>query len=376
MFTRQDYFFALGLGAQMVSLKYGLLHAILQGRVYHFPTSHYVNPVRCPSRSFDCYFEPASNCSRPAKAGRQPKGRPARNPREHRRAEDVKIHWCFDLPRRKLSRLAQLRAVHPAAWYHGQLAAFLFRPNAALRALRDEVGARMASSDAAAANRSLLANGSACAAMHVRRTDKHTEDHRVADRGFKDFGQVFRSWAYWRYGGPVPQLRVLLGSEDKATFGAMPRLLLPSVAVWIPAPYFVMDMSLGKQFKSIQQGNKRLAELYGLLEDQIAATHPRPTRRQLEARGLLKDEGMVLILQILMMSDCVAFIGSYSSNVAILVHDLMYARRVAQGEELHAMDVNGRVYCGCGASFCMQLERKAIRQPEWTVKQIVENFKY
>ena len=45
----------------------------------------------------------------------------------------------------------------------------------------------------------------------------------------------------------------------------------------VPAPYFVMDMSLGKQFKSIQQGNKRLAELYGLLEDQIAATHPRPT---------------------------------------------------------------------------------------------------
>ena len=115
-FTRQDYFYKLGLGAQMVSLKYGLLHAILQGRVYHFPTSHYVNPVRCPSRSFDCYFEPASNCSRPAKAGRQPKGRAARNPREHRRAEDVKIHWCFDLPRRKLSRLAQLRAVHPAAW--------------------------------------------------------------------------------------------------------------------------------------------------------------------------------------------------------------------------------------------------------------------
>ncbi len=188
----------------------------------------------------------------------------------------------------------------------------------------------MASSDAAAANRSLLANGSACAAMHVRRTDKHTEDHRVADRGFKDFGQVFRSWAYWRYGGPVrqlaegavhsgraappsasldhlkaqaappsasldhlkaqaappsasldhlkaqaaprpsrapraqlgkraavsgarvrppqrrgisppcgrqvPQLRVLLGSEDKATFGAMPRLLLPSVAVWSAQP--------------------------------------------------------------------------------------------------------------------------------------------
>ena len=36
--------------------------------------------------------------------------------KRHRRVDDVKIHWCFDLPRRKLSRLAQLRAVHPAAW--------------------------------------------------------------------------------------------------------------------------------------------------------------------------------------------------------------------------------------------------------------------
>lgn len=30
---------------------------------------------------------------------------------------------------RRISRLAGLSAVHPNAWYHGQLAAFLFRPN-------------------------------------------------------------------------------------------------------------------------------------------------------------------------------------------------------------------------------------------------------
>ena len=62
--------------------------------------------------------------------------------------------------------------------------------------------------------------------------------------------------------------------------------------------------------------------------------------------------------------------------MAVLVHDLMLAERQRSGEQFHALDVNGRAYCGCGASFCMQLERKAIRQPEWTVKQIVENFKY
>ena len=46
--TRQDYFYVLGLGAQMVSLKFNFVYALLQGMVYHFPTSHYTNPLRCP----------------------------------------------------------------------------------------------------------------------------------------------------------------------------------------------------------------------------------------------------------------------------------------------------------------------------------------
>ena len=191
-YTRQDYFHVLGLGAQLVSLKYGLLSALLQNRVYHFPTSHYVNPVRCPSRSFDCYFEAPSNCSRPKRA--LPKGRAvARRVHEHRRAEDVKIHWCFDLPRRKLTRLAGLSAVHPAAWYHGQLAAFLFRPNAEMRAFSAHVRGSMAlSSPEGKVSRAGAPNGS-CVAMHVRRTDKHTEDHRTAQRSFKEFCLLYTS---------------------------------------------------------------------------------------------------------------------------------------------------------------------------------------
>ena len=75
------------------------------------------------------------------------------------------------------------------------------------------------------------------------------------------------------------------------------------------------------------------------------------------------------------MSECEALFGSYASNVAILVHDLMHARMVARRERLHAVDVNGRTYCGCGASFCMTLERKAVRDPTRTVKAIVTGFK-
>ena len=38
---------------------------------------------------------------------------------------------------------------------------------------------------------------------------------------------------------------------------------------------------------------------------------------------------------------------------------------VVDGEQLHALDVNGRSYCGCGASFCMHsMMRAACR---WSV---------
>ena len=91
---------------------------------------------------------------------------------------------------------------------------------------------------------------------------------------------------------------------------------------------------------------------------------------------LLKDEGMVLIAQIILMSGCEALIASYSSNVAVLVHDLMLARKVSRGEPVHALDINGRVYCGCGASFCMNLERKTVRDAGHSIKRVVDGFKY
>ena len=70
------------------------------------------------------------------------------------------------------------------------------------------------------------------------------------------------SWAYWVYGGSLPGLRVLIGSEDKQTFTALPPLLAPTASYWIPSKHFVMDMSAGKAFVDINQGNNRLGELY------------------------------------------------------------------------------------------------------------------
>ena len=85
-----------------------------------------------------------------------------------------------------------------------------------------------------------------------------------------------------------------------------------------------MDMSSKNKFVNIRQGNERLGELYGHLED---ASKAHSVKSQSSRSYLLKDEGMVLIAQILLMSGCDGMIASYSSNVAILVHDLMHARK-------------------------------------------------
>ena len=241
-----DYFYGLGLGSQMASLKYNFFDALLKGRVYHFPTSHYVNPIRCPSQSFDCYFEPPSNCTVVVTAG--PSGSASAERRVHRRVDTAPLLWCFQLPRRRLSRLAGLHAVHPEAWYQAQAASFLFRPNAEMRAFRTELMPRFAfdanhtRAAAIGATGGGLHNDS-CVAMHIRRTDKfkgrRREDLRSAV-GFAGFSRAFKSWAFWVATRPASQSRVLLGSEDPLTFRAMPPLLAPTVAYWIPGSYFVM----------------------------------------------------------------------------------------------------------------------------------------
>ena len=476
------YFHKLGLGAQLVSLKFGLLQALLQGKVYHSPTSHYVNPVRCPSRSFDCYFEPPSACAVAS----------------HVNVTDDDHHWCADLPRRKLTQMAGLDAVHSSSWYHAQLAAYLYRPNQvgtapfplspsplppsthpvclpaslarcdglhhrltsppapprlqALREFRAEVVAHLASSapspTTASPSAAPLPTGSsyggahdgACVAMHVRRTDKHTEDKlKFHGRDFGDFARQLKSWEHWSYRHPAAPLHAFLGSEDNATFTTLPALLAPLEARWIPSSYFVMDAGSANAFKTIGQGNGRMTQIYrekeklhrqalgrrnvrrqaiarepslhpgsslsgqgsslsgqgsslsGQLAEELlarssvaadeadaasssaaaAARAAEARTDEAERRVLEHDEGMALIVQIELMSECEAFLGSYSSNIAVLVHDLMMARRLALGQPLHVIDVDGRVYCGCGASFCMELEESMTAQPSASVRGLI-----
>ena len=267
------------------------------------------------------------------------------------------------------------------------------------------------------------AHNGACVAMHVRRTDKHTEDKlKFHGRDFGDFARQLKSWEHWSYRHPATPLHAFLGSEDNATFTTLPPLLRPLEARWIPSSYFVMDAGSANAFKTIGQGNGRMTQIYrekeklhrqalgrrnarrqmreqslhpgsflsGQLAEEllarssvamgeadeaaaaaVAARAAEARADEAERRMLEHDEGMALIVQILLMSECEAFIGSYSSNIAVLVHDLMMARRLTLGQPLHVIDVDGRVYCGCGASFCMELEESMTTQPSSSVRGLI-----
>ena len=132
-------------------------------------------------------------------------------------------------------------------------------------------------------------------------------------------------------------------------------MLAPTRAAWIPPSSFVLDASRGdRAFKHIRQGNRRLWELYSRGEE-------------------WRDEGMALVAQLLLMAECDAFVGSFASNLAVLVHDLQLARRVTERRELQVVEVDGRVYCGCGAKACMQLEAAATQRPRTPYRALLND---
>mgnify|MGYP006132663837 CR=1 FL=1 len=448
----EDYFWRLGFASQLVAMKFGLLHALLHERIYHFPTTHYANPLRCPSRSFSCYFRRPSNCTRKTVG----------------RVESAAIHWCFELPLRRLQELAGLHDAHSMAWYQAQVATFLFRPNRQLaqfsaqlyssglaslqpapsgadgplsndseaerrapgrqleghrdwlRQRRQQPRRRRGAAGGAVSggggSRLNLSRG--CVAVHIRRTDKvgvvdtnRREDDR-APKSWADFAVALKEWAFWRQARPPSELAVVLGSEDPRTFVHFPRLIRPIASWWVTPQAFVFDGSAGRRFEGIKQANERLAELYGLMEDEAAelAKAKKAKARggggggrgggrggtgKAESHNLRKDEGMALAAQLLLMARCDALVGSFASNVAIIVHDLQHGRwalaregggggRGANGsgsgaasssEPPQTVDVNGRSYCGCGASFCMALEQRSAEHPAVPLEESVAGFK-
>ena len=295
-----------GLGAQLVSMKFALAEALaMRAHVVYTAAARceYTNPITCPNRSFTCYFERPTNCST------------ARG--THRRYIAAAASWCKPMPRAILAARAGLRYAHDESWYHAQLAVYLFRPSASLRSLVSEIGSDAGDQLAATtmhhttsthAHRgsgrgshratSGTSAGAGCAAMHVRRTDKVKEDAKAQTRGFDVYAKLLRTWARWHTLGddtPTRGVGVMLGSEDPATFKAMPQLIAPHQAYWIPSRFFVLGYNSTHRYANNTQATKSMQNLYAA----AAAKQLLPT-----AADAPPDEGATLIAQMILMSEC------------------------------------------------------------------------
>ena len=222
----------------------------------------YVNKAQCPARDLGCYFERLSSCP-PAAAPRRAKGR---------KSPPL-------LPGLLTQQLA-LRRPRDGWWVRKELTRYLLRPNGrtsdALHAVRDEVG--------------LPATGT-WIALHVRRGDKR--DQGAAERG-EPFSDDMYARAARAVAAAVGADSVLLASSEPATLERLPRLLAPLRTYSMPARYFI----------AVPEGKE--------------AAHVVERAAQAE-----QDEGRSLVVQLLLLAQAAAFVGTGTSNLGQLVAKAM-----------------------------------------------------
>ena len=160
-------------------------------------------------------------------------------------------------------------------------------------------------------------------ALHVRRSDKYTEDPLFSQRSFRTFADATLNYIHWN---TVSDPSIFIASEDPKTFNVMPKLLKHLRIFALPQEFFVMDgASQSSTFQNIAQNNNELKKRY------------------LQSS---RDEGMALSILLKILSNTRIMIFSLSSNMAIIATDLHRNGMF--------VDVQGRTYCGCGASFCIK----------------------
>ena len=296
----------------------------------------YANKAQCPKRDLSCYFEPFASCAAPEGV---------KKVRAAKMAEELAAQWSGTL---------RLRRARDKWWVRKEMMRYIFRPNRATRAMVDIVrremelrppadrgGGEDATATEGAASEASEAAGSTerlrssdLVAIHVRRGDKR-------DLGAKERGEPFTDAMCAPPPPPSPPpplpplshrhrqslsvtvttaalspcLRAcryvqgalaladevgargfLLASSEPETLRRLPALLAPRPTYVMPAKYFVQVPE-------------------GLTPHQVVEK----TRQE----GGANDEGRSQIVQLLLLAEARAFLGTVTSNFGLLVTKLM-----------------------------------------------------
>ena len=266
-----------GLGAIMVATRLTFAHALEHNASIAFPRTWYTNPRVCKGRTLGCYF-----------------ARPCRTiaPLAHRKRVSVK--WSEPPHIEFFWREAGLSRPRSVRWINAQLARYLFEPlphvRASIERLRVPIG---------------------CLAVHLRGTDKISEDSRVRTLSLGAIVKATRSASRFESAGTV-----CLSSDSDVTLERAKAMLSP-LSVWTPPNDWFISTA-----NTVNERNRLLTR---------------------ESRNGTRDEGLSLISLMFGLASCDAFLALASSNLAIIVQDLSDGQFV---------DFSGRPYCGLGGSFC------------------------
>ena len=264
-----------GLGALMVATRLTFAHALERNASIAFPTTRYANPRVCNERTLGCYFAPPCRTLAPSVHARR-----------------VSVKWSRTTHIEFFRREAGLSRPRSVRWLNSQLTRYLFEPLPHVRRSIEQLSVPIG-----------------CLAVHLRGTDKISEDRRVHELSLEKIVEATRSISRFESAGTV-----CMSSDSDETIERAKALLSP-LTVWTPPKNWFASTA--------DTARERIRLL-----SRINGTH---------------DEGLALISLMFGMASCDALFGLASSNFAIIVQDLSDGRFI---------DFGGRSYCGLGGSFC------------------------
>ena len=251
----------------------------------------YANKALCPKRDLSCYFEPFSKCDEPPDSAK--KARAAKTPPE--------------LAARVTKEL-KLRRPRDKWWFRKELTRYVFRLNAQTQTMLSKVREEMGLQPPKASPQLLGGGGGSDSSnggseqrlrtdqligLHVRRGDKR-------DLGAKERGEPFSDAMYVSAAKALADELgaegFLLASSEPETLKRLPPLLKPRPTYVMPDKYFV-----------------HVPE--GLTPHQVI--------EKTKQEGGENDEGRSQIVQLLLLSECLGFLGTVTSNFGLLVTKLM-----------------------------------------------------
>lgn len=295
-----------GLASKLHAAAICLLRAALQncsivGPPVHLDEYNTAMPSTC--LGFDCYFQPISTCGDTSMAAQPLSG--------------DQRHLL-----QPLAQVARLTGLRSELLVMATCVAWIMRPRPALQAAYAYYASRagLVPRDLSYINEGHPGEPQRCVAAHVRHGDKKSYH---AQRNSKGVGSHLSAVSFWRWGVRLSTLlgaeSVLFMTDDPASAEELTSYETPIPFVPVPAPLACFAVS-----------NRSTKAATDVLHDLMRQRRTSTTNTSLGRApgcGPHADEGLLVLSGVLLLAECIGFVGTQSSNLGRLVAELMAARR-------------------------------------------------